>query len=417
MSVSFQSGIVNRPPEHNLLVAFQFTGASASDPTAARSAVDALREVVRKELRSQLDAEGASTDKNQPSPETGELGFASGYDRAHLTITFAISSSGFDRLGVDSAQRPQDLVPIPWDQLADDPQNREQGDCVLQICSDDLYICEHVARRVEEELGDRFAVVWTMLGAQRYTTRQGRTSRAEGRALIGFIDGTSNLNPRDNVEDWALTFVDPSKVGEYPPIPQPQNDPYTQTAQLPGDLRPPPSIEPEWTKFGSYMVVRASLQNITAWDDRTLGEQEATIGQFKFTGAFLDLSDDPARLGEAPAFRADPTNVVVPVTAHVRKVNPRRPDDAKRRIFRRGYPIVLPDTGGMRRGLLFICFGRTISTQFEFIMRAWMKNENFPAPGAGKDRLLEFDDTVLLGGYYFAPPVQNRNEPWTWILP
>lgn len=418
MTTSFQSGITNRPPEHNLLVALKFSGGAASDPVQARATVTALQEVAHKELRSQLDPEDANTAKDIPSRETGELGFASRYDRAHLTITFGISSTGFDRLGIATDQRPQDLVPIDWDKLQDSPTlTREEGDCILQICSDDVYICEHAARRVEEELGDRLVVVWTMLGSQRYTTRQGRTSRREGRALIGFIDGTSNLDPRNNDDDRALTFVDPSKVSEYPPIPQPQNDPYTQTAQFPPDLRQPPPSEPEWTKSGSYMVVRASLQTISNWDDQILGAQEDTIGRFKFSGAFQDLADDPNRLEEPPAFAADMTLETVKVDAHVRKANPRRPGDELRRVFRRGYPIVLPASGGMQRGLLFVCFARTISTQFEFIFRAWIKNENFPRPGAGKDRLLAFDDPVLCGGYYFVPPIEHRARPWTWVLP
>lgn len=240
-------------------------------------------------------------------------------------------------------------------------------------------------RRVEEELGDQFTVIWSLIGSQRYTTRQGRTSRNEGRALIGFIDGTSNLDPRHNPDDAKLTFVDPDAVPSYPHLPQPQNDPYTQTAQLPGDLRQPPTSEPEWTRHGTYLAVRASLQNTTNWDDQTLDTQEHVIGRFKFSGASLDLSDDPQRLGEAPAFAADPSSVVVPVTAHVRKANPRRPDDSARRIFRRGYPIVAPDAnGGLTRGLLFECFGRTISTQFEFVFCAWMRTRTSrrPVPAA-----------------------------------
>jgi deferrochelatase/peroxidase EfeB len=66
--------------------------------------------------------------------------------------------------------------------------------------------------------------------------------------------------------------------------------------------------------------------------------------------------------------------------------------------------------------LLFVAFARSLSTPFEFIMRAWMKNENFPTPSAGSDRRLEFDTTVIGGGYFFVPPISNRNEPWTWTL-
>jgi hypothetical protein len=51
----------------------------------------------------------------------------------------------------------------------------------------------------------------------------------------------------------------------------------------------------------------------------------------------------------------------------------------------------------LRRGLAFIASARTISTQFEFVVRAWMRNADFPEPN------------------YFVPAV--RREPWTWVLP
>lgn len=417
-SPSSQSGITNRPPEHALIAAFDLTG---GDSAANQATVVALRDLVHRELRSDLDDQGPATPKDQPSPETGELGFHDGYDRAHMTITVGLGKTGFEKLGVPAEEQPQDLVPIPWASLGDGTVlNAANGDLVVQVCSDDVYVCEHVVRRIEEELGAGLMMVWSQLGSQRYTTRQGRTSRGEGRALIGFIDGTSNLDPRHSSEDEKLVFVDPSAVGSYPPVPTPQSSGYAGTpeTEFPPDLRHPPATEPEWTRQGTYLVVRGSLQTITPWDDLPLGEQEATIGRFKYSGAFLDLADDPGRLDEPPAFAADQANnTAVPVSSHVRKANPRRPEDDDRRIFRRGYPLVVANEAGLGRGLLFVAFARTISTQFEFIMRAWMRNPNFPQPGAGSDRLLAFDPTVVAGGYYFVPPVKHRNEPWTWVLP
>jgi hypothetical protein len=165
-------------------------------------------------------------------------------------------------------------------------------------------------------------------------------------------------------------------VHEYPPLPQPgQQGGYPGNGPtFPGDLRPPPDHEPEWCRGGSYMVVRSSALTITPWDDATLGAQEQTIGRFKFSGASLDLSDDPAQLNAEPAFVANQADTRVPFDSHVRKVNPRRPEDAPRRIFRRGFPLVDATVDGVRRGLVFICFARTLSTQFEFIERAWTTN-------------------------------------------
>lgn len=409
-----QAGILNRPSEHVLLLALQFRDRSAAVPAQA---IEALRGVVRKELTSDLDILNAGSDKTLPPTETGELGFDDGYDRAHLTITLGISSGGFEALGIPLRDRPQDLIPIPWQALGDSPEVAESGDLILQVCADSTYVTSHVERRIREELASAFAVLWTLPGVQRYTSRAGRTSREEGRALIGFLDGTSNLHPRHSDEDRALVFVNPDGVGAYPPLPPAGQPGYGGGAVFPADLRVPPTAEPPWTREGTYMTVRASVNDIDRWDDQTLGGQEQTIGRFKWSGASLDLADDRQRVNDEPAYAADPSSLVVPVDSHTRKVNPRRPEDEPRRLLRRGYPLIRPVSGGVERGLVFIAFGRTISTQFEFVVRAWMRNADFPSPGAGIDRLLAFDIRVLGGGYYFAPALDHQDRAWTWILP
>lgn len=411
-----QAGITNRPPEHCIVACFRL---NTTDPVATRNALEELRRIESAELRSDLDNQSAGTDKSKPSPETGELGFEDGHDRAHLTITTGFASTAFDKLGVGSEDRPQDLVPIPWADLGDNPAQAEQGDLVLQVCSDDAYICEHAVRRVEEELREEMTLVWTQIGSQRYTTRQGRTNRSEGRAVTGFIDGTSNLNPRRSEEDARLVFIDPEAVPTYPGIPEGQPPGYggAPGTAFPANLRQPPSREPDWTRSGTYMTVRSSTIDTAAWDLVSLGEQERDVGRFKLSGASLDLTDDPAHLNDPPAFEADESNTTVPVDSHARKSNPRRPEDLDRRIFRRGYPLIAGSTDGFDRGLLFISFGRTLSTQFEFIFRAWMRNPNFPTEGAGPDRLFKFENQVLAGGYYFVPPLEHRTKPWSWIIP
>ena len=415
-----QPGITNRPPEHLLLAALAFVE-RATGP--ARAALDLLAGLVRRELRSDLDKPNVPSAKDVPSAETGELGFVDGYDRGHLTVTLGIATSGMEALSVPPEQRPADLRSIPWDKLGDTPANGESGDLLLQICSDDIYVCEHVVRCVEEELGSALRVVWTQIGAQRYTSRPGRTSRREGRALIGFLDGTSNLNPRNSDEDRKLVFVDPENVSSYPPNPTPQpggGGPYPGTGpNFPADLVPVPTAEPLWTRNGTYMTVRVSAFETTPWDDHSQNEQERSIGRFKVSGASLDLADEPARVEEPPAFASDQSNLTVPLNSHIRKSHPRRsPEDEERRIFRRGYPLIGAAGGGMRRGLVFVSFARTISTQFEFIFRAWLRNPDFPQPGTGVDHLFNMlPEQVLCGGYYFVLPLHYRTQPWTWSLP
>jgi deferrochelatase/peroxidase EfeB len=308
--------------------------------------------------------------------------------------------------------------------LADSPVTADNGDIVLQICSDSIYVAEHVVRRVEHHLADVLRISWVVNGHQRHTSRSGRVNRAEGRALIGFLDGTANLDPAHDPDADRLVFVDPDPavISQYPPQVPPvqpgQPNPYggPQPPQFPADLRVPPMVEPSWTRRGSYMVVRASTIAMPAWDQTPLGQQERTIGRWKVSGNALDGADDVHVPISEPSFAADPEGATTPLAAHIRKANPRGPGDADRRIFRRGYPLIAATPDGAQRGLVFICFGRTITTQFEFVTRAWTTNPNFPRPGAGLDTLRAFEQ-VLFGGYFFVPPLEHHHQPWSWVIP
>lgn len=411
-----QAGILNRPPEHLLLVALSIVGSDARD------AVERLRTVVQAELTSALDPLGPP---DQPPGETGEIGFDPHHDRAHLTITVGFSANAFDKLKVETAERPADLRPIAWQELKDQPPAVDSGDLLLQICADSTYIAEHVLRRIESHLAGQLQVVWVHAGAQRYNSRAGRTARHEGRAWIGFLDGTSNLEPKKNPDDYALTFIDPDPavVSKYPKNPPPgqAGGQYGNNNQpkFPPGLHEHPGHEPEWTQHGSYLVARVSVNDLGKWDGQTLTAQEQAIGRTKVTGVSLDLADqEDARPETPPAFATNQSLATVPLDSHIRKANPRGgADDSARRIFRRGYPLYEAAGEALRRGLVFLCYARTISTQFEFITRAWLTNPDFPHPGAGVDRLKAFDTQVLAGGYYFVPPLDDHRHPWTWHVP
>jgi deferrochelatase/peroxidase EfeB len=209
-------------------------------------------------------------------------------------------------------------------------------------------------------------------------------------------------------------------IATYPPqVPAigPSN-PYggPQPPTFPPDLHDPPTREPEWCRGGTYAVVRASTIDTTAWDSRALGDQEHVVGRWKVSGSALDKPDDPTVPPADPDFAADPSGMTTPITAHVRKANPRGPDDDARRLFRHGYPLILADVDRALRGLVFVAFARTITTQFEFITRAWTANPDFPFPGAGLDALRAVE-SVLCGGYFFVPPLERTNQPWSWVIP
>lgn len=405
-----QSGILNRPSEHLILAAFTING----DPT---STLDQLRAIAKNELTSTI---AAATDPSTAQAETGELGYTLNHDRAHLTITVGFASTAYDKLNIQASDRPADLVPIPWDKLGDTPQDPNSGDIVLQICSDDPMVAEHVLRQVEHNVTG-LSTVWAHTGVQRYTSRQGRVAAREARGWIGFLDGTSNLDPAHIDDDYQLTFVNPDDTGTYPPLPSSgQPGPYgpTNAPTFPPDLRDFAGPEPAWTRDGSYLCVRISVNDLAAWDKSSLTDQEATIGRRKEDGVSLDLPDSAGQTDQTlPDFATNPADETVAVNAHIRKANPRTADDLPRRIFRRGYPLYEGSDGTIRRGLIFLSYARSISTQFEFVFRGWLTNPNFPRPGAGVDRLRAFDTTVLAGGYYFVPPLDAAHQPWSWHVP
>lgn len=429
MTKDTQSGILNRPPEHVLLFALRFL--PGLDAAACHQAMDLLRDVERRELRSDIDSIEATTDKTLPFPETGELGYVDGFNRSFLTITTGLSARAMDRLGVPADQRPADLVEVPWADMGLQPTVADPGDVLIQVCSDSPYVAEHAQRRIELALTDSAETVWAVRGDQRFTSRQGRVNAGEARALIGFHDGTSNLDPAHSEEDHRLVFVDPSPeaLATYPPTPpagpqpppQPGEPGYGSGAQGPifPPMRPAPDHEPPWCKLGTYCFVQAITMDLRPWDHSALVSQEQIIGRFKRSGASLDLTDDDSRRKEEPAFVANPALETVGVASHARKVNPRAvPHDLDRRVFRRGYPLIVSDgTGPTQRGLLFVSFSRSTSTQIEFILKGWMFNKDFPRPGAGNDALVAFFSATLCGGYYFVPGLLRRNDPTSWVLP
>src|SRR5262245_40123503 len=122
-------GITNRPPAHALVFALTLATADAGTTEAA---LTRLRELQQHESRSQLDQLTPSSNKEAPPTETGELGFADGYDRDFLTITVGLGRRTFELLGVPADQYPQDLVPIPWETLGGAPDVPDNGDVLVQ---------------------------------------------------------------------------------------------------------------------------------------------------------------------------------------------------------------------------------------------------------------------------------------------
>ncbi len=99
----------------------------------------------------------------------------------------------------------------------------------------------------------------------------------------------------------------------------------------------------------------------------------------------------------------DPDGHLMPLAAHIRKVNPRdqsnpgRDESIRHRIARRGitYGPEFVDTetpygagpvpDNQDRGLLFLCYQSSIAKGFEFIQSQWANQPDFPTTTVGED--------------------------------
>ena len=299
-----------------------------------------------------------------PPADTGE---ALDLPAARLTLTVGYGPTLFDgRFGL-SRRRPAalaDLPSFPGDAL--DPA-RTGGDLCVQACADDAQVAFHAIHNL------------TRLGLGAVTLRYlqvgfGRTASAGAatttpRNLLGFKDGTANLDPTDGRAMDTFVWVDGS-----------------------GDQ--------SWMRNGSYLVARRIRVHLEAWDRSTLGDQERTIGREKDSGAPLGSTHerDPLDLAALDDFGA----LRIPEGSHVRVAAPATNHGAA--ILRRGYSFadgMDPTTGELDAGLFFVCFQKDPRAQFVPIQRRL----------AGQDALTTY--LAHTGSGLFAcPPGPGPDRPW-----
>lgn len=267
-------------------------------------------------------------DPNLPPLYTGTVGNPP--PPADLSITVSVGSSLFDeRFGL-ADRIPADLEPMPF--LANDRLDpaRTHGDVLLSISSAHEDIDLFALRQIMRTTRGTLALHWMLDGYSRRV--QAQPGEAGVRNLMGFVDGTSNLDPLDADQMDEFVWVD--------------NDPG----------------EPAWTTGGTYQVVRAIRMRVEFWDRARLTEQENLFGRKKASGAPLDGTVET----DIPDYAADPDGKIIPLDAHIRLANPRTPETAKQMIFRKGinYSRGFDGAGQLDEGLAFVSYQRSIRNQF-----------------------------------------------------
>jgi deferrochelatase/peroxidase EfeB len=193
----------------------------------------------------------------------------------------------------------------------------------LQLCADNRDTVVHALRDIARHTRGGMQIRWRADGFA-------SPPRPEGtpRNLMGFKDDTSNLEAADAAQ--MDRFV--------------------------------------WLPDGSsYQVIRIIRMLVEFWDRVSMVEQERMFGRRRDTGAPLDGNHEK----DTPNFAADPVGEAIPLTAHIRRANPRTPQSEPSRILRRpyNYDKGVDAVGDLDQGLVFVCFQRNPDAQFAEIQR------------------------------------------------
>jgi deferrochelatase/peroxidase EfeB len=327
-----QAGILTPPPDRLMFAAFDVTISTAAE----------LRDLLRTwsdAAARMTQGQPAGSPAGAPAAPPQDTGEAVGLPPAALTVTFGLGPSvflqgGSDRFGLAS-RRPRALAPLgplPGDQLE---PGRSDGDVCVQACADDPQVAFHAVRDLARVARGAAVMRWTQLGFGRAAS----TSRAAvtPRNLQGFKDGTNNLDAGAAGDMRRYVWV--------------------------GDDEPQ-----TWMRGGTYAVTRRIRMLIETWDRSSLGDQEATIGRAKISGAPLGAmrEHDPVDL----AARRPDGDPEIPLDAHIRLAS--HATNGGVRVLRRGYNYtdgMDPATGELDAGLFFVCFQRDPHAQFAALQR------------------------------------------------
>jgi deferrochelatase/peroxidase EfeB len=354
-----QAAIAGRPGTSGLLAAFT---SQADDRRELAEAFESLSTTARALMEGEAPEERPP---GFPPLDSGVLG--SEWQPDDLGITVSVGASLFDdRYGL-AARRPRQLVPMPF--LANDrlDPERTHGDVLLSVSAGHPDTVLHALRQLMRATRGALTLHWTVDGYNRLGPRE-RPGRTDVRNLLGFKDGTANLDHDDEALMRRYVWVGPDDG------------------------------EPAWAVGGSYHVVRLIRMLVEHWDRTSLAEQEAIIGRHKRTGAPLGRD----REEDVPVFDDDPDGRRTPLDAHIRLANPRTRAAADNLILRRGfsYSAGFDGAGQLDQGLAFVCFQRDLERGFLAVQ------------GRLDGEPLEEYIRSVGGGFFFALPGVTTPEGW-----
>ncbi len=346
-----QSGIVTPEPAAATMVAFDVLAQNRPDMERL------LRTLTERISFLMVGGPVPARDPLLPAADSGLLGPVVVPD--NLTVTVALGASMFDgRFGL-AHLKPKHLVRMsqfPNDALDD---RICHGDMLIQFCANREETVIHALRDIIKNTPDLLTVRWKIDGFLPADTVR-ELGKETVRNLLGFKDGTANLAASDDELMNRHVWVQPG------------------------------ADEPAWTAGGSYQVVRIIRNLVEHWDRTPLNEQQQIFGRYKMNGAPLGEKHEH----DVPDYADDPKGLRIPLTAHIRRANPRTPETQSSLILRRPYNFSkgASSNGQLDMGLIFVCFQSNLAAGFLTV----------------QDRLngeaLEEYIKPIGGGYFFVLP-------------
>ncbi|MGE2833852.1 Dyp-type peroxidase [Mycobacterium sp. SMC-4] len=325
-----QTGITALPiPEQGLIATFNVLSKDrAGLATALRELTDEIRGLM---AGRPPEVRGPA----YPPVDSGILGEKPPAD--NLSIVVSVGASLFDdRFGL-ADRKPRELVTMPF--LANDRLDPKlsHGDIAILFEAGHNDTVQFALRQLMRRTRRDLVLRWMIDGYAR-GIGAGRASEAgTPRNLMGFKDGTSNLDVADSATMDRHVWVGPDDG------------------------------EPEWAVGGSYQAVRIIRMFVEFWDRTQLVEQEALFGRAKVSGAPLGLSGEFTD----PDYASDPDGERIPLDAHIRLANPRTPETEENLILRRGfnYSRGFDGAGRLDQGLAFVAYQRSLEKGFLTVQR------------------------------------------------
>jgi deferrochelatase/peroxidase EfeB len=348
-----QTGVTSLPiPEQGLVASFNVL---SKDRTGLTTALKELTE----EIRGLMAGKPPETrDAAYPPVDSGILGEKPPAD--DLSIVVGVGASLFDdRFGL-ADRKPKELETMPF--LANDRLDPKlsHGDISIIFEAGHNDTVQFALRQLMRRTRSDLVLRWMIDGYARGIGAGQASEAATPRNLLGFKDGTANLD----VDDATLM------------------DRHVWVGAGDG--------EPDWAVGGSYQAVRIIRMFVEFWDRTRLIEQEQIFGREKVSGAPLGLTGEFTD----PDYPADPDGKRIPLDAHIRLANPRRPETEENRILRRGfnYSRGFDGAGRLDQGLAFIAYQRSLEKGFLTVQRR-LKGEP-----------LEEYIMAVGGGFFFILP-------------